>query len=164
MIQSKIQRGWIRANGRLSQVKLPEEVKNPILLPGEHPFTGLLVTHYHKSLHQGYRVNLANFSNMGIVIGRGKELLKSIASRCLFSRIRRRKCLEQKTGSQPAFRIQPRMSPFTSVAVDFFGNLKMKQSRNVTVNGLVLIITCTTTRCIHLELCLAIDTNSFLQV
>ena len=81
----------------------------------------------------------------------------------MFCRIRRRKRLEQKMGSLPAFRIQSRMPPFTSVAVDFFGNLKIKQSRNVSANGLVLIITCMTTRCIHLELCLAIDTNSFLQ-
>ena len=60
-----------------------------------------------------------------------------------------------KDGSLPAFRIEPMMPPFTSVAVDFFGNLKIKQSRNVSVNGLVLIMTCMTTRCIHLELCLA---------
>ena len=65
--------------------------------------------------------------------------------------------------SLPTFRIQPRIPPFTSVAVDFFGNLKIKQSRNESVNGLVLIITCMTTRCIHLELCLATDMNSFLR-
>ena len=81
----------------------------------------------------------------------------------MFCRIRKRKCLEQKMRSLPAFRIQPRMPQFTSVAVDFFGNLKIKQSRNVIVNGLVLIITCMTRRCIHLELCVAIDRNSFLR-
>ena len=119
----KDSKGLIRANGRLSQVDLPEEVEHPILLPGEHPLTHLLAIRYHhKLLHQGYRVVLANLSNIGIVIGKGRELLKSIANRCMFCRIRGRKCLEQEMGSLPAFRIQPRMPPFTSVAVDFFGN------------------------------------------
>ena len=120
----KDSKGLIRATGRLSQVNLPEEVKYPILLPGEHPLTHLLAIHYHHKLRdQGYRVVLANLSNIGIVIGKRRELLKSIANKCMFCRIRRRKCLEQKLGSLPAFRIQPRMAPFTSVAVVFFGNL-----------------------------------------
>ena len=160
----KDSKGLIRANGRLSQVDLPEEVKHPILLLGKHPLTHLLAIHYHhKLLHQGYRVVLTNLSNIGIVIRKGREVLKSVANKCVFCRIRRRKCLEQKMGILPAFRIQPSIPPFTSVAVDFFENLKIKQSRNVSVNGLVLIITCMTTRRIYLELCLAFDTNSFLR-
>ena len=35
----KDSKGLIKANGRLSQVDLPEEVNHPILLPGEHPLT-----------------------------------------------------------------------------------------------------------------------------
>ena len=38
----KDSKGLIGSNGRLSQVDLPEEVKHPILLPGEHPLTHLL--------------------------------------------------------------------------------------------------------------------------
>ena len=91
------------------------------------------------------------------------ELLKAIASRCIFCRIRRRKLLEQRMGQLPNFRIQIRTPPFTSVAVDFFGNLKVKLTRNSCINGFVMIVTCCTTRCIHLEVCLALDTNAFLK-
>ena len=66
-------------------------------------------------------------------------------------------------GILPSFRIKEQQSPFASVAIDFFGNLLIKQSRNVSVKGCVLIIACMTTRCIHLELCTQIDTNSFLR-
>ena len=66
-------------------------------------------------------------------------------------------------GILPTFRIKEGKAPFTSVAVDFFGNLKIKQSRNCTINGTVAIVTCMTSRCIHLELCTTIDTNSFLR-
>ena len=91
------------------------------------------------------------------------KLLKSIANKCLFCRKRRRKLLQQMIGNIPSFRIQIRKPPFTSAAVDFFGPLRVKQSRNVSVNGSVMIVTCTTTRCIHLELCLMMDSNSFLR-
>ena len=156
--------GVIRVQGRLEKSSLPDEVKNPILLPGEHPITRLLAIHHHRLLlHQGYRVVLANLANLGIMIGSGMELLKSIASRCLFCRIRRRKLLEQRMGQLPNFRVQVRMPPFTSVALDFFGNLKIKLTKNSSVNGLVMIVTCCTTRCIHLELCLALDTGTFLK-
>ena len=156
--------GLIRVKGRLEKTSLPDEVKHPILLPSEHPITRLLAIYHHRLfLHQGYRVVLANLANLGIMIGNGMELLKSIASRCLFCRIRRRKLLEQQMGQLPNFRIQVRMPPFTSVALDYFGNLKVKLTRNTSINGLVMIVTCCTTRCIHLEVCLALDTNTFLK-
>ena len=156
--------GVIRAKGRLENVDVAEEVKHPILLPGEHPLVRIFSIYYHrKLLHQGYRVINANLMNLGYLIGGGKELLKSIASRCIFCRIRRRKLLQQMMGNIPSFKVQVRKPPFTSVAVDFFGPLKVKQSRNISVNGSVMIVTCTTTRCIHLELCLMMDTNTFLR-
>ncbi len=91
------------------------------------------------------------------------KLLKSVVASCFFCRKRRRKLLQQRMGELPSFQIQLKLAPFTSVAMDFFGHLKVKQSRNVSVDGSVFIITCATTRCIHLELCLTQDTNSFLR-
>ena len=88
---------------------------------------------------------------------------RTIEKGCIFCKIRLRKLLGQKMGNLPSFRVEVRKAPFTTEAIDYFGFLKMKQSRNVTINASVLIITCMTTRCIHLELCLMIDTNSFLR-
>nr|XP_039263212.1 uncharacterized protein LOC120339195 [Styela clava] len=133
-------------------------MKHPVVLPGKHSLVRLLGVFYHKKfLHQGYRVILANMKNDGIVLIGGRILLKSIASMCIFCRIRRRKLLQQRMGELPSFRMQPQMAPFNSVAMDFFEYLKVKQSRNVVINA-----TCATTRCIHLELSLTLDTNSFL--
>ncbi|XP_077971771.1 uncharacterized protein LOC120339891 [Styela clava] len=156
--------GILRIGGRLNRTDLYMEMKHPVVLPGKHSLVRLLGVFYHKKfLHQGYRVILANMKNDGIVLIGGRILLKSIASMCIFCRIRRRKLLQQRMGELPSFRMQPQMAPFNSVAMDFFGYLKVKQSRNVVINASVLIITCATTRCIHLELCLALDTNSFLR-
>ena len=154
--------GLVRTKGRLEKVDLPEEVKHPILLPGEHPLVYLYASYHHRNLlHQGYRVSLAYLASIGILIGGGGELLNNIASKCIFCRTRRRKLLQQQMGILPTFRIKEGKAPFTSVAVDFFGNLKIKHSRNFSINGTVAIVTCMTSRCIHLELCTTIDTNSF---
>ena len=140
------------------------EKKHPILLPGEHPIVHLFALYHHRRLlHQGYRVIIANIVNLGILISGARELLKYIAAKCFFCRTRRRKLLEQQMGILPSFRIEEHKSPFTSVAIDFFGNLRIKQSRNVSIKGSVMIVTCMTTRCIHLELCSTIDTYSFIR-
>ena len=86
--------GLIRCKGRLVNTNLDEEKKYPILLPGEHPIVHLFALHHHRRLlHQGYRVVNANVVNLGIIIGGARELLKSIAAKCMFCRIRRRKLL-----------------------------------------------------------------------
>ena len=156
--------GLIRAKGRLEKTSLCEEMKYPILLPAEHPGVHLFAVYHHRRLlHQGYRVVIANIVNLGILIGGARELLKSIAAKCFFCRTRRRNLLNQQMGILPSFRVQEQKSPFTSVAVDFFGNFRIKQSWNISIKGSVMIVTCMTTRCIHLELCSTIDTNSFLR-
>ena len=128
--------GLIRANGRLGKTKLSDESKHPIILPGEHPWVRLLAIQKHcELLHQGYRVVTISLANEGILIGCGKELLKSIAATCFFCRTRRRLLLQQQMGTLPSFRVMIRQAPFSSVAIDFFGNLKIKQSRNVSVPG-----------------------------
>ena len=64
-------------------------------------------------------------------------------------------------GSLPPFRICERKAPFTSVAIDFFGNLQIKINRNTNIKGSV--ITCMTTRSTHLELCCTVDRDAFVR-
>ena len=156
--------GLIKSKGRLVETDLDDKVKYPVLLPGECETVRTLAVHYHRRyLHQGYRVVLVNLFHLGIVIGGGKTLLKSVADKCFFCRTRRRKLMQQQMAALPSSRIKVQEAPFASVAMDFFGNLKIKISRNASIDGAVLIVTCMTTRCIHLELCSTQDTNSFLQ-
>ena len=158
------QDGLIRGKGRLVKTELNDEVKYPVLLPGEYATLRTFAIHYHrKYLHQGYRVVLVNLFHLGVIIGGGKALLKSVADKCFFCRTRRRKLLQQQMGTLPSFRIRVKEAPFASVAIDFFGNLKIRVSRNASINGAAMIVTCMTTRCIHLELSSIQNTNSFLQ-
>ena len=115
--------------------------------------------------HQGYRVVLINLREQGtytVYIIRGKNLLKSIASKCIRCRITRRNLLQQQMRHLPAFRFKTYCAPFSSVALDFFGLLKIKKTRNVVINGSCLVIVCNTTRVIHLEITETQSTNDFL--
>ena len=49
--------GIIRAYGRLEDVRLlPQEVRNPVILPRDHPLVRLLLSHLHeKRGHCGYK-------------------------------------------------------------------------------------------------------------
>ena len=156
-------KGIVRAEGRIGQLPLHPDVCHPIILPGNGPLVELYARRKHiRYLHQGYRVVLANIAKEGIHIGNGKELLKSVASKCLYCRTRRESMLQQQMGILPAFRGNPCTPPFAAVAVDFFGPLQTKVSRNVTTESSVMIVTCTTTRVVHLELTSSASTESFL--
>ena len=156
-------KGIVRAEGRIGQLPLHPDVCHPIILPGNSPLVELYARRKHiRYLHQGYRVVLANIAKEGIHIGNGKELLKSVASKCLYCRTRRESMLQQQMGILPTFRGNPCTPPFAAVAVDFFGPLQTKVSRNVTTESSVMIVTCTTTRVVHLELTSSASTESFL--
>ena len=156
-------KGIVRAEGRIGKLPLHPDVCHPIILPGNSPLVELYARRKHiRYLHQGYRVVLANIAKEGVHIGNGKELLKSVASKCLYCRTRRESMLQQQMGILPAFRGNPCTPPFAAVAVDFFGPLQTKVSRNVTIESSVMIVTCTTTRVVHLELTSSASTESFL--
>ncbi|XP_051175265.1 uncharacterized protein LOC127290614, partial [Leptopilina boulardi] len=54
-----IKNGLLRVGGRIRHADLEHNKKCPILLPGKHPFTDLLIRHTHeKQLHAGINATL----------------------------------------------------------------------------------------------------------
>ena len=101
-------RGVVPSGGRLDKSSLSDDVKRPIIVPGQHLLVRLMAEHYHQKFRdQGYRVVIANLRQEGILIAGGKKLLKSVAACCMFCRLRRRKLLQQRMGALPSFRVQP---------------------------------------------------------
>ena len=153
--------GLLRIYGRLNNFVGCES--NPLALPAKSKITKLYAEYMHQSLgHLGYRVVLTNLRQHGVYILRGKQLLKSIASKCINCRIARRSLLKQQMGQLPSFRLTHPTPPFNSVAIDFFGPIKIKKTRNVTICACVLAIACNVTRVIHLEIAETQSTNDFL--
>ena len=119
-------RGVVRSVGCLDKSNLSDEIKRPITVPGQHLLVHVMAEHYHKKFrHQGYRVVTANLRQEGILVVGGKKLLKFVAACCLLCRMRRRKLFKQRMGALPSFRVQPRLAPCTSVAVDFLVILEL---------------------------------------
>ena len=89
--------GLLRIHGRLNNFPYDEAIKNPIALHSKSKITKLYAEHMHRNLgHLGYRVIMVNLRQNGIHIIRGKQLLKSIAAKCIKCRIARRKLMEQQ--------------------------------------------------------------------
>ncbi|XP_068246478.1 uncharacterized protein [Palaemon carinicauda] len=62
----------------------------------------------------------------------------------------------------PSFRGEPYIPTFSRVALDFFGPIKIKLTRNASTEGSIMIITCTVTRVISLELVDSLSSDAFL--
>ena len=80
---------------------------------------------------------------------------------CAFCRNRRAKPLQPKMADLPRHRFDM-TRPFKKVGLDFFGPLHVKKFRKIEKRW-VLLITCLSTRAIHLELVESMDTDSFLM-
>ena len=155
--------GVLRIHGRLDNFHGDEPILRPVALPSKSKLVRMYAEHVHQSLgHQGYRVVIVNFRKNGVYIIRGKQLLKSIAAKCIKCRIMRRELLTQQMGQLPSFRFKAYCPPFTSVAMDFFGPVKIKKTRNIAISGCVLVIACNTTRIIYLEITETQSTDDFL--
>ena len=153
----------LRIHGRLANFSYNELATRPIALPSGSRIVKLFAEHMHQSLgHQGYRVIIVNLFAQGIHILRGKKLLKSIAANCVKCRINRRELLQQQMGQLPTFRFKAYSPPYSSVALDYFGPVKIRKTRNVVIEGAILLITSTTTRVVHLELAEIQSTDDFL--
>ena len=76
-------------------------------------------------------------------------MLKPIALRCIKCLIVQQSLLKQQMGQLPFFRLAQTTPPFNFVAIDFFGAIKIKKNKNITICAYVLVIACNVTRVIQ---------------
>lgn len=150
--------GLYRASGRIDNFPVSDLMKHPIILHKDCKLVEYYLIYKHRIMgHTGFRVVLTELYRKGIYIIGGRKMLKSIAAHCIFCRTRRGKLLTQQMGQLPAFRGNPYSPVFHTVALDYFGPIKAKITRFTVVDCWILIVTCTTSRAIHLEI---VDTSS----
>lgn len=152
-----------KAGSRIKGQYLPTEIKHPVIIPKDTIISRLLVSYYHEKCgHAGYRRIKAEIQSYGIWLCGAKNLILSVAARCMFCRIRRRPLKDQMMGELPDFRTQPNTTPFQNCALDYFGPLKVRYGGRSITEGYVCIMTCMVTRAIHLELATDASTEKFL--
>ena len=131
-------------NGILCAVPRTNEPPLPILPEFSH-ITVLVIDEAHqRCFHQGTRTTLALPSGEYLVRRRSVKRVVTTCYRC-----RRYKGLSYQPvdGSLPSFRTEP-SRPFSKAGVDFFGPLYVDEGIKVWV----LLVTCATSRAVHLEL------------
>ena len=155
----------LRIHGRLVNFQLTQGAIGPIALPSTSKIVGLYAQHMHELHgHQGYKVFIVNLRATGVYILRGKQVFKSVAAKCVKSRITRRKLLQQQMGQLPAFRFKIHCLPSTFIPLNYFGPVKIKKTENIVIDEcILLIITCNTTTVVHLELAETQSTDDFLM-
>ena len=154
--------GLLRVGGRLQRAGFAYEKTHPLILPRRHELTGLLVRHYHeKSFHRGYNYIMAQLRERYWVIG-GTATTRHYLTTCIRCRHNRAKAGGQQMAPLPASRFAVGHPPFTYTAVDYFGPLSVKVTRRVTAKRWGCLMTCLTTRAVHLEVAHHLNTDSFL--
>ncbi|XP_055604331.1 uncharacterized protein LOC129752582 [Uranotaenia lowii] len=146
--------GVMRVRGRLQKARIPEDMKNQMILPADHPFTVALIRSYHtKYLHAGPRLTIEALRQKFWIV-RGQNIVKKVIRQCTKCFRRNPKILSQPVGELPVCRVEQNY-PFYNTGVDFAGPVSLQQRNRrstVTYKGYIAVFICMATRAIHLEL------------
>ena len=154
-------RQMLRVDGRLENSELPVDSKHPLILPGSHALTRLIVLNEHVLAgHAGPSYVLMKTRQRFWII-RGISCVKRYLSDC--SKCVRRKAtpIRQLMADLPVCRVTATNKPFKFSGCDFLGPLKFRQGRSE-CKAWGLLFTCLCTRCIHVEIVTSLDLDSFL--
>lgn len=155
--------GIIRLGSRLRFSSLAYNIKQPIVIPKDHPLTLLIFHHYHDSLHPGPQLLLSLVRQRYWPIS-GKIIAKQVVRKCVT-------CFKQNPpehhvpmGPLPSERILQSF-PFQHVGLDYAGPFEMldrKGRGSKLVKSYVCVFVCFVTKAIHLELITDMTTECFL--
>ena len=164
LIPNLDENGLLRAHGRLEDARsLPQEMRNPVILPRDHLLVKLLLRHLHdKRGHCGYKSLIHEARRKYWIIG-VRSMSKALTSKCITCRKLRKKPLDQLMGQIPSLRVAAGFPPFSNTAIDMFGPLHIKLNRKTLKEAQVVIFTCMTTRAVHLELVNDKTSDAFLM-
>lgn len=152
----------VRIGGRIKQASVSQDVKHPIVLPGQGQVSKLVARHYHeRALHQGKGITLNEIRSSGYWIIGGGSVVSRLVYECVTCRRLRAKVQEQKMADLPADRLTP-TPPFTYCAVDYFGPWYVREGRKE-LKRYGVLFTCVVSRAIHLEVTNSLETDSYIN-
>ena len=157
------QEGVWRVGGRADKALVSYETRHPVLLPGDHRISRLIVQYTNQSGHLGVAATVAKTRTKYWII-RAHDLAKSIKFRCVVCREIGARVESQVMAELPQSRLSPFTPPFHHTSCDYFGPYRVKISRNKIVKHYAVIFTCLNTRAVHLELAADCTTMEFMQV
>lgn len=154
--------GILRVGGRLSSSSLPDEEKHPIILPSKSIISRKITEHYHIVInHLGRTSTINELRQNGYWLVKSNTVVRSIIHHCQTCKILRGKLAVQKMADLPIERFSTE-GPFTATGMDMFGPFYIKEGRKEN-KRFVVLFTCMSSRAVHLESTININTDSFIQ-
>ena len=152
----------LRIEGRLENASaLPVDTKHPMILPGRHPLTGLIVLNIHTLAgHCGPAYTLMK-SRRRFWIIHGVSSVKHYIANCGKCALLKAKPIRQLMSDLPSCRVTICNKPFKFSGLDFLGPYLFRQGRSE-CKAWGLLFSCLCTRCLHVELVTSLDLDSFL--
>ncbi|XP_055633232.1 uncharacterized protein LOC129773618 [Toxorhynchites rutilus septentrionalis] len=142
----------IRIGGRLGQSTRHEDFKHPILLPGSHYLSTLLLLSYHqKLLHAAAQLMINTILIRYWLLG-GRAVARQIVHKCVICVSARPKLIEQFMSKLPTARVTA-ARPFSKVGIDFWGpiHVQPRHRRDAPIKTYVAVFVRFTTKVVHLE-------------
>ena len=141
---------------------LNDDVKHPVILPRKGPLTTAAVRWIHQKVeHAGRNMTIHEMRAQGYWVINGNSIVRSLISKCVRCRYLRGQLGEQKMADLPQERTEE-SPPFTYCGADAFGPFTIKERRSE-VKRYVILFTCLSSRAIHLETTVSMETDSFIN-
>lgn len=154
--------GILRVGGRLQNATIDYEAKHQIILPYRHHITSLIIQKHHQEAgHLGQEYVLSSLRQFYWIV-KGRSAVRRVLSECFLCRKHGAARGEQLMANLPKERLTPEDPPFTSVGVDYFGPLYVKQGRSQ-VKRYGCVFTCLATRAAHIEIAHSLETDAFVN-
>ncbi|KAL2089355.1 hypothetical protein ACEWY4_014043 [Coilia grayii] len=156
--------GMLRVGGRLANAEVGDEEKRPLILPGGHHISLLLIRHHHDRVrHQGRLFTEGAIRAAGLWLVGGKRCISKVLHKCITCRKLRGNAEKQKMADLPKERLCV-APPFTHVGLDVFGpwNVTARRTRGGMAQSKrwALLFTCMSTRAVHIEVIESMDSSS----
>ena len=153
----------VRVGGHVEKALVSYDNKHPVLLPGDHWISRLIIQHIHQCGHAGVAATVAKSRKKYWII-RAHDLAKTIKFRCVVCREVATKVETQVMADLPPNRLASFTPPFHFTSCDYFGPYHVKIGRNKTTKHYGVLFTCLNTRAVHLELATDCSTMELMQV
>ena len=155
--------GILRARSRFqSNQSFPYEVRKPIILPKTHRITNMVLQYYHEKYHHQFQATVLNEVRQKFAIPSLKSQLKHIRRNCQQCKNNDARPKVPEQGELPSARLAAFTRPFSHVGIDYFGPMYVVVGRRREKRWCMLV-TCLTTRAIHLEVVHSLSTDGCIQ-
>ena len=150
----------LRIEGMLENPDLPLDSKHPLILPGRHTLTGLIVQYQHEQAgHRGPAYTLMK-TRKRVWIIRGISSVKFYITNCGKCALLKAKTVRQLMADLPSCRVTACNKLLKFTGLDYLGPYIFRQNSS-DCKAWGLLFTCFCTRCLHVEVVTSLDLYSF---